>query len=128
MKSVMEESTDLLQRIIQVKPEQSTHLTSIFEKVVEDNIKIDVEDVGGKGNEDEEMVETPPVEMSMFASVLPETGSLYFRNLRDIENTSVYSIRNGKICNYRTDSKMWKPLASSGSYYAQTISVPGQSN
>jgi len=105
-------------------------LTSIFEKVVEDNIKIDLnsQEACEKGPLDEDMVETPHVEMSMFASVLPELSSLYFRNLRDIENTSVYSIRNGKVCTYRTDSKMWKPVANASSYYARVISLPGQSN
>jgi len=66
-----------------------------------------------------------PEEMSMFASVLPNTNSLYLRNLRDIENSTVFSIRNNKVNIYTTESKSWKPVAPAGRYHSRVVIIPG---
>jgi len=94
----------LQHQVVHMKPGQIDMQT-----IVDDNIQIDLPDLP-EAKEDELDLQEPALETSMFASVLPSQHSLYFRNLRDLDNKSVFSIRNGKVCTYTHPHKTWRQL------------------
>lgn len=73
---------------------------------------------------DDEMVQMMPQhELSMFSNQV-SLGSCYFGNLREIENSTVFCIRNKHIMQLK--DKTWQSIGDCSRYYVRLVALPGR--
>lgn len=132
MTQTLTEAQDLLQRVIQCDPEMVKKSGAITQQIVEDSIKIDVADqvmVDEAISVEDDVIQmcTQTNEQSMLSCQV-QPSSIYFRNLLDVENQSVFYIRNKNIVALNKESNTLKTLGACQYYHARLVVLPGQNS
>lgn len=69
----------------------------------------------------------PQHEMSIFSNMVAP-NSCFFKNLKDIENSSVFCIKNKQVMMLSALEKLWNSIGASPRYHAQLVVLPGRND